>query len=152
MKFTTNFHGIIISHIEGNLKRSCYLAMYLHFLRKFGYFEKVSVGGQGGSFASSYWELIKVPKLDQGIQSQLADLYHYEDHGLDPFIHNAAALEKSGIFELSQLRGQCKSILLAMMTDLKDDKLKEIQFYKDQYNKVFNSNFALHKEDIKEPC
>ena len=56
MKFITNIHGIIISQQSENLDlpKSIILGQFLHFLRQTSYFDKISVGGQGGSFAVNY--------------------------------------------------------------------------------------------------
>jgi hypothetical protein len=129
MKFTTNFHGIIISPKSGTAQvRAGYLAMYLHYLRKVGYFDKVSVGGQGGSFASSYWNLVSVPRVSQLEMEQVAKLYDNKAV-IDPFSFCEASLGVAGLYQLSELRLRCAVIMRAIMQDLNAGILKQQSEY-----------------------
>lgn len=67
MHFTTNFHGTIVKPINKNeqLNKSVFLGLYLNFLRSEGVFERLAVGGNGGSFAVGYWNNILIPNVDE---------------------------------------------------------------------------------------
>lgn len=130
MRFTTNFHGIIISPVgQTSIDKSAFLAMYLHFLRSKGYFDKVSVGGQGGSFASSYWGLVRLPKVPASLFQPVAALYFRSGLELDPFKFEPERLQQAGIYQLSALRMRCNALLAAMMTDIKGAQLQQYKHY-----------------------
>lgn len=39
--------------------------LFLRYLRKIGYFDYLSVGGQGGSLAMKYWDDVIIPKFSK---------------------------------------------------------------------------------------
>lgn len=130
MQFTTNFHGMIVSAKAGtSVENAAAFAMYLHFLREIGWFSKVSVGGQGGSFASSYWHLVRVPRFPTTLKKTLASLYHRPATSMNPFIHDVKTVASAGLYQLSKLRLQCNSLATSIMNDLKQDTLKPRDYY-----------------------
>lgn len=131
MHFTTNFHGMIVSAKPGTgVDQAAAMGMYLHFLREIGWFSKVSVGGQGGSFASSYWHLVRVPRFSAPLLKTLSELYHRPEVSMDPLTLNKQSAASAGIYQLSKLRLQCMSIAKMIMHDLKQDALRPREHYK----------------------
>lgn len=140
LRFTTNFHGLIISPSESlHLSDSVALGQYLHFLRTIGYFEKVSVGGQGGSFASSYWVNFYVPKFSEDFKEALSKLYH-SPCALNPFHFDLSLLSSAGLFQLNAFRIACQTCLSKIVGDIKSGDIKKRGRYVDDYWNTFKSD------------
>jgi len=130
MKFITNIHGLIISptNSKPRLDDSISLGLYLHFLRRYGYFDLVSVGGQGGSFAVNYWDNFKVPDFDPELKRRMSRLYH-SGARLAPNKHSIQELERAGVFELNQFRIECQEVLKVVVEDIKSDRARSPEDY-----------------------
>lgn len=74
-KAITNIHGIILNKKDYNIEESSYISCFLRFLRKWGFFEYISVGGQGGSLAMQYWKDVKIPIFPPAKQQEISSLY-----------------------------------------------------------------------------
>lgn len=74
-KAITNIHGIILNKKDHNVEESSYISCFLRFLRKWGFFEYISVGGQGGSLAMQYWKDVRVPIFPNSKRKEIANLY-----------------------------------------------------------------------------
>lgn len=128
-KFVTNIHGLIISPSKKNkLNQSIILGQYLHYLRSIGYFDKVSVGGQGGSYAVNYWEYFKFPQFENKTIETVSRLYH-SGAKLSPYSFSIHELERAGVFELNKFRIECNEILKAIVSDIKNNQTKTLQDY-----------------------
>ncbi|QNB45468.1 hypothetical protein BR63_03525 [Thermanaerosceptrum fracticalcis] len=130
LKFTTNFHGMIIcpSNKNSPIEKSIFLGLYLNYLRAKGIFKKLSVGGQGGSFAVGYWNTINIPNFTNDLIMKLAKLYHNIVE-IQPFKHEPEKLKEAGIFELNNFRILCFAALKKIVADIKNDNLKDKDFY-----------------------
>ena len=130
MKFITNIHGLIISPKNKNqdLKDSIILGQYLNFLRSYKYFDKVSVGGQGGSFAVNYWDDFKIPNFTQELKEKISKLYHSGTKLRHDFF-SLSELNKAGVFELNQFRIECNEIIKSIIKDIKNNKTKGLDSY-----------------------
>lgn len=134
MKFITNIHGILISPSGQNpdIRKSIFLGQYLHYLRTKGYFSKISVGGQGGSFAVNYWKNIFIPNVDDALINKISPLYYNEKKML-PFQFDEKSLFDAGVFELNNFRIICREILKKIVDDIKNNKTKEVTYYKENF-------------------
>lgn len=74
-KAITNIHGIILNKSNHNIEESSYISCFLRFLRKWEFFEYISVGGQGGSLAMQYWKDVKIPVFPLTKRQEIARLY-----------------------------------------------------------------------------
>ena len=90
--------------------------------------DKISVGGQGGSFAVQYWDIIKFPNIDNDSLSKLSKLY-YSGESIDPFEFDFEKIKHLGIYEISNLRVLCNSLLDTILSDIKNDTLKDKDYY-----------------------
>lgn len=135
MHFTTNFHGTIVKPIEttDELNKSIFLGLYLNFLRSEGIFERLAVGGNGGSFAVGYWDNILIPKVDNEWMKNLANYYHCEVD-LNPTNFDREKLKQAGIYELNQFLIRTKAVLKLVCDDIKGDSLKQKKFYENYIN------------------
>lgn len=74
-KVITNIHGIILNKLDHNIIESGFVCCFLRYLRKIGYFDYLSVGGQGGSLAMKYWDDVIIPKFSKGLMKKISELY-----------------------------------------------------------------------------
>ena len=133
MKFVTNFHGIIITPIkyeEIDIATTIYISTFLNYMKYKGIMDKLSVGGQGGSFAVQYWDILKFPNFKKEELIYLKELY-YSEYNINPFYFNKAEIEKLGIYEINNLRTLCTSLLNRVIEDIKNDNLKDKDYYLD---------------------
>lgn len=74
-KIITNIHGIILNKLNHDIIESGFVCCFLRYLRKAGYFEYLSVGGQGGSLAMKYWDDVILPKFPKELMKKISELY-----------------------------------------------------------------------------
>ena len=74
-KVVTNIHGIILNKLDHNIIESGFVCCFLRYLRKIGYFDYLSVGGQGGSLAMKYWDDVIIPKFSEKLMENISQLY-----------------------------------------------------------------------------
>lgn len=79
IKTITNIHGITIHHREGNLLLSLFVKCFLDYLRNIGLIDLFAVGGNGGSLAMKYWDVIPFPNFLEEMQKEVSVLYHNPD-------------------------------------------------------------------------
>jgi hypothetical protein len=137
MKFTTNIHGMIIYPKEKNteIKKSIFLGLFLNYMRIKGIFDKLSVGGQGGSFAVGYWNTINIPHFPDKVLDILEMKYH-NDVNLNPFTFEMNKIKSSGVFELNNFRIKCQAVIKMLIDDIKLDKLKDRTYYMEKIKKM----------------
>lgn len=130
MHFTTNIHGTMIYPKDTtiDIKNSIYLGLYLNYLRSSGVLNKLSVGANGGSFAVGYWDNILIPKVPDVFMDKLKKFYD-QVVDLNPVVFDKAKIEKSGIYQLNNFLIKCKALLQSICDDLKNDELKEEDYY-----------------------
>ncbi|MDM0464175.1 hypothetical protein QTG96_12485 [Clostridium perfringens] len=130
MKFTTNFHGTIIypKNNEVNIEIAIFIGLYLNYLKTKGILEKMSVGGNGGSFAIGYWDYIDVPNFDDKLIKEISELYNNECN-LNPISFDKSLISKSGIFQLNLFRMKCNDMLKILIRDIKSGNLKSKEYY-----------------------
>lgn len=134
LSFTTNIHGIIITPIDKNIvdiKKAIFISTFLNYMKKKGIMDKLSVGGQGGSFAVQYWGLLKFPNMSEDIIQKLKNLY-FSEHQIHPFEFNEPEISKLGIYEINKLRTLCSSLLKLIINDIKSDCIQDKSYYLNQ--------------------
>lgn len=132
----TNIHGITIQQKEHNVNKAIFVKCCLDYLRSKGLIDLYAVGGNGGSLAQKYWEIIPFPKFDKTTQDEIAKLYHNaesvyktETFTLDNFLQNDNAFnETAGIYELDKTAKQLKEILNKAIDNIANDREVEISF------------------------
>lgn len=130
MHFTTNIHGTMIYPLDmkKDIKYSIFLGLYLNYVRSKGIFERMAVGGNGGSFAVGYWDNIRIPNVDENFMDELCIIYHNKVE-LNPVFFDIELIEKSGLYQLNNFLIRCKNLLKLLCNDIKENKLKT----KDEY-------------------
>ncbi len=105
-RWITNIHGIILNKEDHNIMESAFVSCFIRFLRHWGIFDYISVGGQGGSLAMKYWDDIYVPNFPEAKQKEIAKLYYNPidyptDLNLDNFLEKDSKWNKeAGILQL----------------------------------------------------
>ncbi|MGF7409180.1 hypothetical protein [Providencia alcalifaciens] len=129
-KVITNIHGITIQQKEHNVNKAIFVKCFLDYLRNKGLIDLYAVGGNGGSLAQKYWDIIPFPNFDQMKQNIIAKLYHNpkihypkEYFTLDNFlVQDDAFNEEAGIYELDKTAKELKSILDQAIDDIVNNK------------------------------
>lgn len=132
----TNIHGITLQQEEHNVNKAIFVKCCLDYLRSKGLIDLYAVGGNGGSLAQKYWDIIPFPNFPEPKQKEIALLYHNpesiyqtETFTLDNFLEQDNAFnETAGIYELDKTGKQLKEILNKAIDDIANDKDVEICF------------------------
>lgn len=132
----TNIHGITIQQKEPNVNKAIFVKCCLDYLRSKGLIDLYAVGGNGGSLAQKYWEIIPFPKFDKTKQDEIAKLYHNLEieYNSDAFTL-ANFLDKdneynqqAGIYELDKTAKQLKEILNQTIDNIINDVEVNVKF------------------------
>ena len=132
----TNYHGIRIFNNNGNLDESIFIRCFIEFWRNKNMIQHISVGGQGGHCAPSYFHLIETPIFPQDKQKEIATLYHnpnaqlrYTELNLENFTHKDNEFcQKAGIYELDKSIKHLNKILNHAIDNIINDKYIDISF------------------------
>ncbi|MBX9808673.1 MAG: hypothetical protein K2X94_05390 [Amoebophilaceae bacterium] len=106
-------------------------------MRSKGLIDIYAVGGNGGSLAQKYWEIIPFPKFEESKQDKIAKLYHNveidyksDTFTLDNFLDKDNEYNQTaGIYELDKTAKQLKEILNKTIDNIINDKPIDIKFY-----------------------
>lgn len=132
----TNYHGIRLINKNNNLNESIFVRCFIEFWRNKGMIQYISVGGQGGHCAPSYFHLIETPLFPQNKQNEIASLYHnpnakleFADLNLENFAQKDNEFcQKAGIYELDKSIKHLKKILNNTIDDIVNDKASNLAF------------------------
>lgn len=115
----TNIHGITLQQEDHNVVKSIFVKCCLDYFRSKGLIDLYAVGGNGGSLAQKYWDIIPFPSFVETKQQEIAKLYHNADINyetkrftLENFLSmDDAYNEQAGIYELDKTAKHLKEIL-----------------------------------------
>jgi type I restriction enzyme S subunit len=131
----TNIHGIVLKSEKHDLTESIFVKCFLDYLRREGLIDKYAVGGNGGSLAQQYWELIKFPEFTDTKKAEIARFYHntvnYDLTNLDINSFESEdvnATNQAGILQLDRQVKAIKAKLDAVIRNIVDDKVVEKEF------------------------
>lgn len=135
-KTITNIHGITIQQKEHDVNKAIFVKCFLDYFRSKGLIDLYAVGGNGGSLAQKYWDIMPFPKFDKFKQNEIARLYHnveikYQSNefSLSNFLTKDNEFNcQAGIYELDKTAKQLKRILNLTLDNIADDKNIEISF------------------------
>lgn len=140
-KIITNIHGIILNKTNHDIIESGYVCSFLRYLRKVGYFNYLSVGGQGGSLAMKYWDDVIIPLFPESLIKKISKLYCQKSNTKEDLInyknYDYSINENMSIIELSNQISNTKNTLNCIF-----DKIVENEFI--SYDEVIN----IIKENI----
>ncbi len=133
----TNIHGITIQQKEHDVNKAIFVKCCLDYLRSKGLVDLYAVGGNGGSLAQKYWDVIPFPNFDGAKEKEISLLYHNagnichaEQLTLDNFLEQDTLFnETAGIYELDKTSKQLKEILNRTIDSIVNDEIVDIVFY-----------------------
>jgi type I restriction enzyme S subunit len=134
-KIITNIHGITIKKQRNtDLVSSIFIKTILDFLRSKNIIEALAVGGNGGSLAQKYWDIISFPLFPEEKQKEISLLYHnpninydLSNATLDNFLEiDNEFNQKAGIYELDKTIKQLKTVLNNAIDKIANDEEVEI--------------------------
>jgi len=133
-KTITNIHGIIINHKEGDISLSIFIKCFLDYLRKIGMTDLYAVGGNGGSLAMKYWDIIPFPNFPKNKQEQIVGLYHNlidypKALNFKSFLEEDQKWnKKAGIMEIDKSTKQFKNQLNSVLDKIVNDEIVNLEF------------------------
>lgn len=132
----TNIHGITLHHRGKDIGLSIFVKCFLDYLRNTGLVDLYAVGGNGGSLAMKYWDIIPFPLFPDEKQKEIAALYHnaesrFETNELN--LENFAAADDAfnqtaGIVELDKSAKQIKARIDEMIDQIVKDETVTMNF------------------------
>jgi len=134
-KTVTNFHGMSITNDTASLQEKCFVGCWMMWLKKKGYFDAYSVGGQGGSYGVEKTENTIVPNFPDSKQKEIAALYHNPieyntgEFTLDNFTEKDNTYNaEAGIYELDKTAKHLQQLLNQAIDDIVNDREINIRF------------------------
>ncbi|MBF2057941.1 MAG: hypothetical protein IGQ45_12170 [Cyanobacterium sp. T60_A2020_053] len=132
----TNIHGITIQQKVHDINKGIFIKCFLDYLRNKGLIDLYAVGGNGGSLAQKYWDIIPFPNFPVEKQKEITKLYHNslidydtENFNLENFLEKDNFYNnEAGIYELDKTAKQLKNILNQAIDDIANDKEVRINF------------------------
>lgn len=104
------------------------MATFLYYMKHIGIMDKLSVGGQGGSFAIQYWDILRFPNISIDSFKLIAKLYN-NAKDVDLFSFNFEDIKTLGIYQLNNLIIKGNNIIEEILSDIKNDSLKPEHLY-----------------------
>ncbi len=131
-KTITNIHGITLNHENRNINLSIFIKCFLDYLRKTGLIDIYAVGGNGGSLAQGYWDVIPFPDFPDSLKEEISKLYfnpvkYNENLTLDNFLEKDITKE-SGIIQLSEQIEIIKHVIDDVFNQIIKNKNVKIKF------------------------
>lgn len=134
-KVITNIHGITIQQRMHDVNKAVFTKCFLDYLRSKGLIDLYAVGGNGGSLAQKYWDIIPFPNFPESKQKEIAILYHnpeaeyQEELTLENFLKQDDQFnEVAGIYELDKTAKRLKEILNSSLEGIANDLDVQIRF------------------------
>jgi len=111
-RFITNIHGTMLRHDNEMIYKKIFIKCMIDWFREKNLIDAYSVGGNGGSFSTKYWKVLKFPLFPKDKQKDIAKLYYnpsddYVAHIVNFDIKNYINIDKkvtenSGILDLDK--------------------------------------------------
>lgn len=134
-KVITNIHGITIQQKKHDANKAIFVKCILDYFRNKEIIDLYAVGGNGGSLAQKYWDIIPFPDFPIEKQQEIAKLYHnpitydVKNATLDNFITlDDEFNNQAGIYELDKTAKQLQSILNEVIESIIENKSVDMKF------------------------
>ncbi|URL01032.1 hypothetical protein L4F91_05595 [Avibacterium sp. 20-126] len=134
-KVITNIHGITIQQKEHDANKAIFVKCVLDYFRNKGIINLYAVGGNGGSLAQKYWDIIPFPNFSIEKQQEITKQYHnptdydVEKATLDDFLAlDNGFNSQAGIYELDKTAKMLTNLLDKTIENIIDNKPVDIKF------------------------
>jgi type I restriction enzyme S subunit len=130
----TNIHGITLNHSKRDVALSVFVKCFLDYLRQIGLIDLYAVGGNGGSLAQKYWDVIPFPNFPDTKQKEIVNLYYKLvpqkniTRAGDYFEYDRNWNNNAGIFQIDESLKKTKEHLEFVINKIISDKNVEIDF------------------------
>lgn len=132
----TNIHGITLNQPSHNLKKGVFVKLFLDYYRSKGMIDAYAVGGNGGSLAIKYWNLLKFPNFPENKENEIINLYYNPDVKysseqltIDSFSkHDDLFNNNAGICELDKSLKHIQGLLQEALDCIANDEEVKIAF------------------------
>ena len=131
----TNIHGITLNQLSGDVTKGVFLKLFLDYYRANGMIDAYAVGGNGGSMAIKYWDLLKFPMFPSEAETNIVNLYYSktvystDQLTLKNFLsYDNLFNKKAGIFELDKSMKYLQAKLNSAIQCIADDIEVAIKF------------------------
>ena len=115
-RLITNIHGMILRKKIRDEEESAFVCCFLRYLRRIGFFDHLSVGGQGGSLAKN-WSEIRIPLFPAEVRNSIAEIYYQPRRKL---ADAAPSLNRWLKQDPARVRGTATLQLQAQIKELKE--------------------------------
>lgn len=136
-KTITNIHGITIQQKESHsINRAIYVKCILDYLREKGMIDLYAVGGNGGSLAQKYWDIIHFPTFPEAVIDRIVKMYYNAEYiednsniSMDDFLEKDSQSNlEAGIYNLEKSIVRLNKLLENAITCIIEDKECTITF------------------------
>lgn len=131
----TNIHGITLNLNSNDLTKSIFVKLFLDWYRHNGMIDAYAVGGNGGSLAIKYWNIIKFPNFNKTDELELVNLYYtqtsYDSSNctIESFLsYDDGFNENAGIVELDYSMKYLQNLLDEAIINIVNDIEVDIAF------------------------
>lgn len=132
----TNIHGITLNQNSHNLQKGVFVKLFLDYYRSKGMVDAYAVGGNGGSLAIKYWNLLKFPNFPSEKEDEITRMYYnpdiyYAASNCDIFSfldYDNQFNKNAGIYELDKSLKYLQEKLNQAIDDIVNDKEVKIEF------------------------
>lgn len=129
----TNIHGMTINHHGNDIALSVFIKCYLDYLRQTGLIDLYAVGGNGGSLAQKYWDVIPFPNFPEKKQKEISKLYFNDVEKTKSNFKNYIDSDnlwnkEAGIVQLDESLKNTKEYLESVINEIVLDKEVKTNF------------------------
>jgi len=120
-EYITNIHGTMLRHDTAEIYQKIFIKCMLDWFREKNIIDAYSVGGNGGSFSTMYWDRLDFPLFPKNKQIEIAKLYynpndnyleHIDNLNTNTFMDiDLQVNKKSGILDLDEQIKKIKSLI-----------------------------------------
>lgn len=133
--YITNIHGITLNSNHHDMQKSIFVKLMLDYFRDKGMIDAYAVGGNGGSLAIKYWNILKFPNFTDSKEKEITKLYsnnvcyNVSEWNIRNFTQKDNKFNKlAGIYEIDKSMKYLQEKLNNAIDNIANDKEVEIMF------------------------
>ena len=134
--YITNIHGITLNSSNHNMQKSIFIKLMLDYYRDKGMIDAYAVGGNGGSLAIKYWDILKFPDFNNNKEKEIVKLYSnldvcydFSEWNKETFLQKDTEFNKlAGIYEIDKSMKLLQEKLNEAIDNIANGKEVKIEF------------------------